>query len=494
MTVDRAAPEAVPRPGPSTAAGALTLALWLAACTSAPPFDPAPPVAVTPPVWIAGGDGPPAADTLQAPWWSGLDDPNLGALIAEALAYNQDLAAASARVERAVARTRMAGAGRWPQAGVDGHANRSRRNFPGFPAFPGLSGELPALTTSTFDAAFSASWEADLWGRLRADQAAALAEAQATRFDLAGARLSLESMIVRAYAAAAEARSQARLAEATAANRQRVRERIEDRYALGLRTSLDLRLARAEAAGARGALAERRLQLDAATRRLEVLLGRYPAAELAVAEAPPAVTGLVPAGLPADLVRRRPDLAAAERRLASADQRLASARRALLPGIRLTGGGGRSSEELADLLDGDFSVWSLVANLTMPLFQGGRLRAQAAAAEADREALTAAYAGLALSAFAEVEGALAAEAALAEQEAALVETADQASAAESLADVRYHRGLVGLITLLDARRRAWEAHSRLLTTRRRRVDARVDLHVALGGGFTHPAAGAPTDE
>ena len=492
MTVDRAAPDRIPRAG-STTAGAIALALWLAACASAPPFDPDPPVAVTPPAWSAGEPGP-TADSLQAAWWSDLDDPNLGALIAEGLAYNQDLAAASARVERALAQARMAGAGLWPQAGIDGNASRSRRNFPGFPAFPGLSGELPALTTSTFDAAFSASWEADLWGRLRADQAAALAEAQATRFDLAGARLSLESLIVRAYAGAAEARSQAHLAEATAGNRQRVRERIEDRYARGLRTSLDLRLARSEAAAARAALAQRRLQLDAVTRRLEVLLGRYPAAELAVAETPPAVTGRVPAGLPADLVRRRPDLAAAERRLTAADRRLSSARRALLPGIRLTGGGGRSSEELADLLDGDFSVWSLVANLTMPLFQGGRLRARAAAAEADREALTAAYAGLVLDAFAEVEGALAAEAALAEQEAALVETADQASAAESLADDRYRRGLVGLITLLDAQRRAWEAHSQLLTTRRRRVDARVDLHVALGGGFTHPAIGAPADE
>ena len=480
------------RAGSTVVRGALTLALGLtAACASAPPFDPDPPVAVTPSDWSAGETGGPAADSLHAPWWSGLDDANLGALIAEGLAHNQDLAAASARVERAVAQARMAGADLWPRTGVDGTAIRSRRNFAGFGP---LAGQLPPLTANTFDAGFSASWEADLWGRLRADQAAALAEAQATRFDLAGARLSLESLIVRAYAGAAEARSQARLAEAAAGNRQRVRESIEDRYALGLRTSLDLRLARAEAAGARAALAQRRLQLDAATRRLEVLLGRYPAAELAVAEAPPAVTGRVPAGLPADLVRRRPDLAAAERRLASADQRLTSARRALLPGIRLTGGGGRSSEALADLLDGDFSVWSLAANLTMPLFQGGRLRARAAAAEADREALTAAYAGLVLSAFAEVEGALAAEAALAEQEAALVETADQASAAESLADDRYRRGLVGLITLLDAQRRAWDAHSQLLTTRRRRVDARVDLHVALGGGFTHPAIGPPTDE
>ena len=130
----------------------------------------------------------------------------------------------------------------------------------------------------------------------------------------------------------------------------------------------------------------------------------------------------------------------------------------------------------------------------MPLFQGGRLRAQVEAAEADREALVAAYAGLVLRAFAEVESALAAEAALADREAALVETARQASAAESLAADRYRRGLVGLITLLDAQRRSYEARSQLLTTRRQRVDARVDLHVALGGGFTHPASRSETHE
>ena len=471
----------------SVGLAALPLSL-LAACASAPRFDPEPPAAVTPPSWTAGGTAAAAADSPREPWWSGLDAPDLGALIAEGLAYNHDLAAAAARVERAAAQARAAGAGPWPRAGVDADASRSRRNFAGF---GGLVGDLPALTTNTFDAAFSASWEPDLWGRLRADQAAALAEAQAAHFDLSGARLSLESLIVRAWAAAAEARLQAGLAEAAADNRRQAGERIERRYDLGLRTSLDLRLARSEAAAALAELARRRLQLDTATRRLEALLGRYPAAELAVAGALPGVTAGVPAGLPAELVRRRPDLAAAERRLAAAGQRLSSARRALLPGIRLTGAGGRSSEELADLLDGDFSVWSLAAGLTMPLFQGGRLRARVAAAEADREALEAAYAGLVLQAFAEVERALAAEAALAEQETALAETAGQAAAAESLAADRHRRGLAGLLALLDARRGAWQARSRLLDARRRRVEARADLHVALGGGFTHPAARDP---
>ena len=485
-------PGPLPRPvlrSSRRAACPLSLAafpLALAACASAPPYDLETPAAAAPPSWTAGETAASEADSLHQPWWSDLEDPALAALIAEGLAHNHDLAAAAARVESAAARARAAGAGRWPQAAVDADANRSRRNFPGFPSFGGMAGELPALTTSTFDAAFGASWEADLWGRLRADQAAALAEAQAAGFDLSGARLSLESLIVRAWAAASEARLQAQLAEATAGNRQQASERIERRYGRGLRTSLDLRLARSEAAAARAELALRRLQLDTARRRLELLLGRYPAAELAVSEAPPAVTGRVPAGLPADLVRRRPDLAAAERRLTAADRRLASARRALLPGIRLTGGGGRSSEELADLLDGDFSVWSLAANLTMPLFQGGRLRARVQAAKADREALAAAYAGLVLGAFAEVERALAAEAALAERETALVETADQAAAAESLAADRYRRGLVDLVTLLDAQRSAHRARSQLLATRRQRVDARVDLHVALGGGFTHP--------
>ena len=128
-----------------------------AACASAPPFDPGMPVAAAPPAWTAGASTAAGADSLLEPWWSDLDDPNLGALIAEGLAHNHDLAASAARVERAVAQARMSGAGRWPRASADGESRRSRRNFLGFPDFGGAV-ELPAVTTNTFDAAFTASF------------------------------------------------------------------------------------------------------------------------------------------------------------------------------------------------------------------------------------------------------------------------------------------------------------------------------------------------
>ena len=162
----------------------------------------------------------------------------------------------------------------------------------------------------------------------------------------------------------------------------------------------------------------------------------------------------------------------------------------LLPRIILTASGGRASQELGDLLDGDFSVWNLVGNLTVPLFQGGRLRAQVDAAEAGRDAEVARYAQAVLSAFGEVEAALRAGDLLADQEAALAEAARQAVGAERLARARYDRGLLDLLGLLDTQRRTYEVRSQLLAVRRQRLDARVDLHVALGGGF---AQGIDTD-
>jgi len=201
--------------------------------------------------------------------------------------------------------------------------------------------------------------------------------------------------------------------------------------------------------------------------------------------------GPVPAGLPSELVARRPDLAAAERRLAASIERVGEARRALYPRLSLTASDGRSSDALDNLLDGDYSVWSLVANLSAPLFQGGRLRAGVDLAESGREAALAQYAGQVLAAYGEVERALVAERLLAAQEAALAETAREAAAALALARARYNSGLTDLITLLDTQRREFVANSQLLSARRQRLEARIDLHVALGGDFAGRAGEGP---
>lgn len=173
----------------------------------------------------------------------------------------------------------------------------------------------------------------------------------------------------------------------------------------------------------------------------------------------------------------------AERRLAAAGARIGVAKKARYPGIRLTGSGGTSSAALTDLLDGDFIVWSLASSLLQPLFQGGRLRAGVDLAEANRDQVVANFAGQALRAYGEVETALVADGLLKQREAALLEAATQATAARELAESRYNSGLSDVITMLDAQRRAFESQGQYLAVRRQRLDARVDLYLALGGGF-----------
>ena len=187
--------------------------------------------------------------------------------------------------------------------------------------------------------------------------------------------------------------------------------------------------------------------------------------------------------MPADLVGRRPDLVAAERSLAASQARLGIARTELLPQISLTAATGSATNALRSLINGDFSVWSFLGNIVAPLWQGGRLRAQISQAEARSAEALATYANTVLAAYAEVETALAAEQFLREREQHLTTSVTQARAAEQLADERYRAGLETYITVLDSQRSAVQAEADLLAARRLRLENRVDLYLALGGGF-----------
>jgi outer membrane protein, multidrug efflux system len=183
------------------------------------------------------------------------------------------------------------------------------------------------------------------------------------------------------------------------------------------------------------------------------------------------------------LLERRPDLIAAERRLEASDARWAQARASLYPRISLTASGGTRTRELADLVSSDFSVWTLAANLAQPIFEGGRLRAGVDLAKARSGEAAAQYSGAVLRAFMEVESALRAEQLLAEREGHLEKATREAQAALRLARQRYASGLEDFVTVLEAQRRVLEAEGQLISVRRLRLDTRVDLHLALGGGF-----------
>lgn len=420
--------------------------------------------------------------SISTPWWSDFADPSLGDLIAESRRSNFDLKAAAGRMKAAAAQAKVAGAPLWPQISGSSNGARQQQIFIGLP-IPGQTGPLQSTSTS-YGVSLDVTWELDLWGRLGAGKAAAVADRQAAAATYNGAELSLEAQTAKAWFALTEAQLQHDLARATLENYDTSVQQIETRYRRGVRTSLDLRLTRVERAHARDRLQLAKQRLAVAARQIEVMLGRYPSGTYEAGPGLPTLTREIPAGLPAELVARRPDLVIAERRLAASVMRVKEAKRARYPRISLTGSTGRTSDKLSDLLDGDFTVWRFVGNLVAPLFQGGRIKAGIDLNKARNEEALAVFASQVLSAYAEVENALEAEGFLAEREAALQEASEEATAARTLAEDRYRSGLRDLITMLSAQRAAHTATSQLLAVRRQRLDARVNLHLALGGDFS----------
>lgn len=419
------------------------------------------------------------ADTSR--WWLSFDDSLLADLVEEALGHNFNLRAAAAQVDAAAAVARIAGADLWPQLSASFNASRRKQNLIGIP-IPGTGGIITTRSTS-MGVSLDTVWEVDLWGRIRNAQAARLADLQASWADLAAIRLSIAGQTVKAYLAVIEAKLQVELAKETVESYRLSADQVQSRYERGVQSSLDLRLALANLATARSLRELRAQQLDAAVRQLEILLGRYPSGKLLTREDLPAVAAGVPPLLPSELLIRRPDLLAAERRYAGAVRQKSSALRAFFPSIRLTASGGTLTQQLEDLTDGDFSVWSIAAGITQPLFQGGRLRANYSQSASLADQALASYASALLRAFGEVESALVAEQTLARREALTAEAVEQSEAARRLAELQYREGLVDYITVLETQRRALTSRSDLLTIERQRLDARVNLHLALGGGF-----------
>ncbi|MBX3463243.1 MAG: efflux transporter outer membrane subunit [Planctomycetes bacterium] len=461
----------------------------LAACASPPPRIDDQELDVPLPATWATAAAPAPVEPPVAPgaaWWSGFGEPALDDLVDTALRDNRDLRAALARLEAAAANRTIVGAEGLPQLDAAFDPQRSRRVFIGFP-FGG--GGVPSTTVTTMSLALNLRWEVDLWGRVRAAESAAIGELQATAADLAGARLSLVAQVCRAWFDAVAAAQQLELADGTVAALRATADEVRERFRRGVRPAIDVHQAAANAADAEAIRARRRDELQRARRRLEILVGRYPAgAALAAATLPPALPPL-PAGLPSELLQRRPDLVAAERRLAAAGCRVDSARAALYPRISLTGSAGTTSQELEDLADDDFRVWSLGANLLQPLLRGGALRAAVERAQALRAEALAAYGGAVLQAFAEVEQALASEALLAERLEAVARAAGHARQARDLARERWQLGVADFLAVADGQRQAYVAEAARIDVERQRIDNRIDLFLALGGGVPAPEQG-----
>lgn len=448
-----------------------------------------------PQVWAAAGVD---VNVPSGNWLAQFEDPQMEALVGEALEANPSIEATAATVRASRAALRSTDARRGPSLTGSGSAGGTSNSAEivtttptvdpntGLPGDPIVSRNRERFNDSSFGLGLDASWEVDLWGRLDAGVSAAEQDLAASEADYEAARLSVAAQTAIAWVSLNEALAQERVAIETFNARERTKMLTERRFERGLAAALDVRLARSALAGAEAAIAARKQQSGNSTRSLEILLGRYPGAEL---EAPAEIPSLAPlevSGNPVMLLSRRPDVAAAEARIKSAGLRAEQARLAMLPSFRLTASLSNSETDIADVFDPARIAARAIGSLTQPLFDGGARAAERDAAIAQAEASVARYASTVLTAWREVEDAIAADFLLAQQEDAQRRSLEEANYAEDLAERQYSNGLVSIFNLIDAQTRRLTAESNLVSARANRAINRIRFHQALGGGLTDP--------
>jgi len=476
------------KPGAKAVVTSLAALLFLSSCESLSPPDAREHTSVQAPGhWIAGNSYRP--DTFPDHHWiENFSDPHLSTFVDSVRENNKDLKAAQSRIEIARTSANIIASDLYPQLQGGGSGARNLQNFIGLPIPGAPPGSVLSARNNQFGLSLDLSWEIDLWGRIRAATKASVAEFEASEYDRATAELSLTGQAAKAWFALAEARDQVVLTKSTIQTFSGTEALLRDRFESGIEENgrnfaSELLLSAADVSRAEDSL---QTQLDLAqrtSRQLEVLAGRYPAGQAGKTAELPDFPGRVPADLPSTLLDRRPDLAAAERRIAAADERVFEAKRSLLPAIGLTSSFGTSSEDIGQILDSGFTVWGVAGNLAQPILQGGRLRANIARREAELELSATEFEQAALTAFAEVENALASEEFLSNRVTALIRTARLSAEAYERARSEFENGTGDILTVLASQQQEFTARSQLLTVRRLRLENRVDLYLALGGSF-----------
>lgn len=469
----------------------------LGACTLAPVYR-EPPLPL-PAAFKEAGEWAPAAPADDAPrgaWWSIFQDPVLDELASAVQVSNQNVAAASAAYAQARALVAGQRASLFPTVSLDAGADRSRsgaRTSSVTTSSVGTAigtavgttgiGTSGARVRSIYQASLGASWEPDLWGRLRGGVESATASAAASQADLASATLSAQGELVANYLNLREADVQSELLQATIAGYQRVRQITQNRYDAGVIPKTDLLQAETQLATAQAdqvGLQRQRAQLEHA---IAVLIGKSPADfSLAPAAWSPSVPE-IPLVLPATLLQRRPDIAGAERRVAAANAEIGIARAGYFPGIGLTASYGYGASRVGDLFNASVSAWSLGLSLAQRIFDAGAVSAQVAAARAAHELTAAQYRQTVLAAFQDVEDQLAASRVLALQLEFRRAASSAADQVEQQVLNRYRAGQVSYTEVVTAQATALQARRTLAQLQADRQVVAVALIQALGGGW-----------
>jgi NodT family efflux transporter outer membrane factor (OMF) lipoprotein len=424
----------------------------------------------------------PADHLPRGPWWAVYGDPQLDALMAQVDISNQDVQAAAARLRESQTLVDQARAGYFPSLSGSASVVRSQSTIGGGAVPVSIGG--PTVTTHSFS--LSLPWEIDLWGRVTRQVEASQANAEASAADLESVRLSAQATLAQDYFLLRIADAQKRLLDRTVAAYARALTITRNRYAAGVVPKVDvvqadtqLKTTQAQAI----AVGVQRAQLEHA---IAVLIGRPPAVFSLPATSPPTKIPAIPAGIPSELLERRPDIASAERQVAAANAQIGVARAAFFPALTLSASGGYQSTDLSTLLNAGSRFWALGPALAGTIFDAGLRRAQSAQAVAAYDASVATYRQTVLAGFQEVEDNLAALRILAQQA-----TAQEAAVAASRRSVelslnQYKAGTINYLNVVTAQAAQLANELSAVDVLGRRLTASVVLIKALGGGWHGP--------
>lgn len=435
-------------------------------------------------------------------WIRTFGDPELTALVADAVERNPDLKAAAARVEASRYAIKVAASSLYPRIALKGLGERQGREITSArggtidpPELGGLgvdqsggAGDMSNLLDRStqrwvYGLGIGAAWEADVWGRIRSKKAAAQAESAALEADYEFARQSLAATVARAYFSTIEAAQQEANAQETLNLYQEYSNLTEEKKKQGHASDYDVAQIRSRTAGAKDTYIAAQAARLQAIRAIEVVTSHYPAGRLGIRRSFPAQPKAVPSGLPAQILERRPDIVAAERRFAASFHRTNEARTARLPRFALSMSGGMGSAQLDTVGVIEAVTWSLAAGVTQPIFLGGELKAAQDIRTAEQRAAVASYVGVALRAFEDVEDALAGDFYLRKREGALSEMVSASADALKLGRTRLDEGQEDMFAILRLAGENLGAKIQLTQIRGARLRERVNLHLALGGDF-----------
>jgi len=414
-----------------------------------------------------------STNAIQDNWLSTFGDDQLDALVSEATTNNPDLRAAAPRVEQAAQYVQLAKAALRPAINLVGTG--------------GLNMGGGDISSALQGVSLGASWELDLWGRLRYGRNAAQSTYASAQADFEFSRQSLAATFAKSWFAASETWLQHQIAEDMVKAAQDLANLASQRQNVGAGTEQDVVLARASLGNFQDAARQVRLAHEQSLRGLELLLGRYPAAELAARQDLARLPGDIPAGLPIEMLERRPDMVAADRRVAAAFNRVGEAKAAQLPRLILNANLAAIDSDIVQLKDDfDNPTAGAGAKLIAPVYQGGALKTQVRIRTLEQKEAVAQYARLALRALGEVENALAAGQALADREQVLRKVMADSERAMALAQTSYRVGSGDLRAVQQQQLNVHAARLALLRVQSEQLAQRVNLHLALGGSFQEP--------